>query len=182
MTNRELPNTYVEFLKEIAALTTPPRVWNEEIGLEVAPSISFLQGQTLLTLGCYLVEQNTNTGQSMLWHTYADGPDGYQAEESEEEMESNGGWPGEEDGDHFMQHGVDKFSWSLINTLDQALNGFLDDNHGEDFCLGLDADFCSALRHKLIAKLEPLQTLKCECGEFARDQIIELRKHLDSAI
>lgn len=179
MTKNVLPSNYVELIKEIATLSPKTRVWNNTIGVELHPiQQSWLQGGTLVYLGCYKVEQNLETGESILWHTFADGPEGYQAQDPDEEIESDGGWPIEDESDHFSQHGIDKLSWSLLNTLDQAVNGFLDDNHVEDFCLGLDADFCMALRHKLIEKLEPLQALNCECGEFARNEISALQKQL----
>ena len=180
MPENSLPSTYLEFLREIASLSNETRLFNTEIGFEPLPIHTYLDGQTQVYLGCYWVEQNLVTGESILWHTYADGPDGYLADEPDEDLESNGGWPLDGDGNHFLQHGIDQLSWSLINTLDQALNGFLDENHAEGFCKGLDSDYCSALRRKLIEKLKPLAVLKCECGEFARTEISELEKQIGS--
>lgn len=182
MSNSKSPISYIELLQEMASLTSPPRVWNAEIGLYEAPASSYLEGETLVSLGCYSVEQDLETGESILWHTFADGPEGYQAQEPEIEIESNGGWPIEEDSDHFLHRSVDKFSWSLINTLAQAVNGFLDENHVDGLCLGLDQDFCAALRNKLLERLEPLQILNCECGEFARREILALKNQLHSNI
>lgn len=178
-----LPSSYIRFLRELATLSDEPRVTCQPLEIGLPPELFHSpQGNPDIDLGCSNIEQDFYTGEATLWHSVFYGPYGDPTNpEFEEDTESFGGWPYEgNDDEHFLSHGIDKFSWALLQTLDQVLNGFLDSEHERDCCTGLDVEFCNELRKVVIRRLEPLISLDCVCASFARQEITELQTQLES--
>lgn len=176
------PSAFVGWLQELAALSPEPNVTCQPLGIGLPEEyFDSPQGNPDITLGCSNIEQDASTGETILWHSVSYGPYGDPLKpEFEEEIESFGGWPEDESGEHFRQHDIDVFTWSLLNTLDQVLNGFLDSEHVEGQCVGLDDDYCNLLRAALITKLLPLTSLDCECGTFAREESQKLKLRIET--
>lgn len=175
-----LPTKYVDFLNELAALCNEPNVTNLALNIGLsAEDMDEPNDSTWIQLGCIEIEQECDSGVSTLWHSYSDGPYGNPANpEFFEGTDSIGGWPLEGDSNHYREHNVDTFTWSLISALSQALNGDLDSEHNDSFCSGLDDEFGKALRGILLNKLETFTLLDCDCGAFAVEQNERLTNQL----
>ena len=170
-TNHGSPETYVQFLRELDALSLEPFVSN--LALDLGLPAEYLEepiDSTWIDLGCISIEQDSKTGVSTLWHTYSDGPygDPYNPEFFEGVV-SIGGWNTEDFQTHYLEHGIDTFTWSLLNALAQAVNGSLEPEHDDRICSGVEEDLALILRGKLLEKLKPLAVLDCECGVFAEN-------------
>lgn len=172
-----LPISYVEFLRNLAALSSGPNVTNTSLGLGLPLELMVEPSEnTWIDIGCISIEQDSKSGASTLWHSYSDGPYGNPSNPEFFEGEvSVGNWPLEEDEHHYVKHGIDTFTWSLLNALDQALNVSLEFEHDKRICSGLDKGLVALLRAMLIENLIPFESLVCVCGDFARRELVGLR-------
>ena len=177
--NQGLPETYAQFLNELDALSPEPFVSN--LALDLGLPAEYLEApvdSTWMDLGCVSIEQNSKTGESTLWHTYSDGPYGDPNNpEFFEGVVSIGGWNAEDFNIHYLEHGIDTYTWSLLNALVQAVNGSLEPEHDGRICAGTDEALASILRRKLVEKLTASQELDCDCGDFARQELEDLNNH-----
>jgi hypothetical protein len=172
-----LPETYVQFLKELDVLSLEPFVSN--LALDLGLPAEYLEepiDSTWIHLGCSSIEQDSKTGESTLWHTYSDGPYGDPNNpEFFEGVVSIGGWNTEDFHTHYLEHGIDTFTWSLLNSLTQVVNDSLQPEHDDRTCAGINEDLAKLLQGLLIEKLKPLEVIDCECGTFAKAEVQDLK-------
>ena len=177
----QYPDTYVQLLTEFASLTSGPMVTNLKLDLGLpAEYMDEPNENTWIDLGCISIEQDSKSGSSTLWHSYSDGPygDPMNAQFFDRKV-GVGEWPMDDDDTHYLEHGIDTYSWSLLNALAQALTRFKDHEFYDHICSGIDEDIVEQLRDKLVDKLSPLEELNCVCGQFASHVATSLRQQLD---
>ena len=158
----EIPEEYVKFVEELSTLTKGPIVSSLILGF--AQDWDGDGGITWIDLGCFFIAQDAGTGETELMHSFS----------NEEGVEVDSIVDLLPHGNHYFEHGIDSFTWPLLNSLVQSLDGSLWQEHEGGICAGTDADNAYKLRQYLLTKLNDFASFDCECGWWSNTTIQQL--------
>lgn len=181
MTNSELPRftkAYSTLLEDLAGLSNDPAVTNTTLGIGLPIELLHEPStNTWIFLGCVSIEQDTESGETTLWHRYSDGPYGDPMNPDFFDRKTKiGPRPIKGNRSHHIEHGIDEFSWSLWNAITQAIDGSLSNEHEERLCMDIDIDFAQELRNYMLGELTKYSTLQCDCGAWAAREIENIER------